>query len=53
MIVLVCPYCLSTQIKKDEERIAGTGQDWFKCKECCHGFPLRNTEYREESDIFD
>lgn len=44
MIVLACPDCLSTRIKKDEERIAGTGQDWFKCKEMLPWFPA--PEYR-------
>lgn len=53
MIVLTCPECESTHIKKYEGKMTEKGYDWFSCEKCKHNFPLKNTSYREESNVYD
>lgn len=52
MIVLVCPDCLSTHIKRYEGKMTENGHSWFTCVKCSKNFPLARADYREESNIY-
>lgn len=52
MIVITCPTCYSTHVKRDEREIEKTGKDAFECEYCKEKFELPYASYRSENNIF-
>lgn len=53
MIVVHCPNCESTHVKRYEGKMTEKGHDWFHCNECKENFPLRRSSYSVEADIYE
>lgn len=46
--VIACNNCYETNLERNEDKIADTGQDWFICNECKSEFDLPNASYLVE-----